>query len=156
MVDNNTIMKNGRCIECGARETDGFSCYEMFQFPLIWEHNDPELYDLHFWLVASYMIQHPSNYTKNAYKLMVELFIDAYDNQWSTDYILRKNRQLVSKIDKITNPLPNIERKRQYRNWPMTIEGIYLGGEENAINNIKEWRKHVRIDLQNNGVFKLI
>ena len=81
---------------------------------------------------------------------MIELFTDAYDNKWPTDYILRKNRQLVSKIDKITNPLPNIKRKRLFKNWSMTIEDIYLGGEENAINNIKEWKKKVRMDLQNN------
>ena len=39
MVDNNTVMKSGRCIECGTRETNGFSCYELFGFPLVWEHN---------------------------------------------------------------------------------------------------------------------
>ena len=123
---------------------------KCFKFPSMWEHNDPEMYALHFWLVSSYMIQHPSNHTENAYKLMLELFTDAYDNKWPTDYILRKNRQLVSKIDKITNPLPNIKRKCLFKNWSMTIEDIYLGGEENAINNIKEWKKKVRMDLQNN------
>lgn len=51
MVDNNTVMKFGRCIECGTRETDGFSCYELFGFPLVWEHNDPKLYELHFLLL---------------------------------------------------------------------------------------------------------
>lgn len=115
MVDNNTIMDLGKCIECGAKETDGFSCYEMFQFPLIWEHNDPELYALHFWLVSCYMIQHPSNYTEEGYKLMVSLFTEAYDNEWPAQYILRKNRDLNTKIDKITNPLPNDKRKRIYR-----------------------------------------
>jgi hypothetical protein len=62
MVDNNTVMKFGRCIECGTRETDGFSCYELFGFPLVWEHNDPKLYELHFWLVSCYMIQHPRSF----------------------------------------------------------------------------------------------
>jgi hypothetical protein len=148
MVDNNTIMDLGKCIECGAKETDGFSCYEMFQFPLVWEHNDPELYALHFWLVSCYMIQHPSNYTEEGYKLMVNLFTEAYDNEWPTEYILRKNRNLITKIDKITNPLPNNNRKRIYRNWSMTIEDIYITGEENAINKIKKWKEQVRKDLE--------
>ena len=46
MVDNSTVMKEGKCIECGARKTDGLSCYEMFGFTLVWEHNDPELWSV--------------------------------------------------------------------------------------------------------------
>jgi hypothetical protein len=134
MVNNNTDMKSGRCIECGARETDGFSCYE--------------LYELHFWLVSCYMIQHPSNYTEEGYKHLVNLFIDAYDNNWDTPYILKKNREIVKSIGKITNPIPNEERKRELRLWSMTIEDIYLGGEQNAIKNIKKWKERVRNDLR--------
>ncbi|GIO31209.1 MULTISPECIES: DUF5946 family protein [Paenibacillus] len=147
MVDNDTIMENGRCIECGAMETDGLSCHEMFHFPLVWEHNDPELYALHFWLVSCYMIQHPSNYTEEGYKLQVKLFTDAYDHQWGTDYILRKNRELVAKAGKITNPLPNRQRKRSFKPWSMTIEDLYRGGEENAIGGIQKWRDAVRADI---------
>lgn len=148
MVDNNTIMKSGKCIECGASEIDGLSCYEMFQFPLVWEHNDPKLYDLHFWLVSCYMIQHPSNYTKDGYNLMTNLFIGAYDNNWDTGYILKKNRELVSKVGKITNPLPSHKRKREFRNWSMTIEDIYSGGEDNAIDNINKWKETIRKELK--------
>jgi Family of unknown function (DUF5946) len=148
MVDNHTWMENGKCMECGAKEIEGLSCYEMFQFSLVWEHNDPELYALHFWLVTCYMIQHPSNYTEEGYHLLVNLFTEAYDNEWPTDYILHKNRELVPKINKITNPLPNNKRKRISRNWSMTIEDIYLGGEENAIKKIKKWKEQVRKDLE--------
>ncbi|UKJ83747.1 hypothetical protein H1W83_29200 (plasmid) [Priestia megaterium] len=148
MVDNNTVMKSGKCIECGANEIDGLSCYEMFQFPLVWEHNDPNLYDLHFWLVSCYMIQHPSNYTKGGYNLMINLFKSAYDNKWATGYILRKNRELVSNVAKITNPLPSHKRKRVFRRWSMTIESIYIGGENNAINNINIWKETIRKDLK--------
>lgn len=148
MVDNHTIMESGACIECGAQEIDGLSCYEMFQFPLVWEHNDSQLYDLHFWLVSCYMIQHPSNYTKDGYNLLRNLFIGAYDNHWDNNYILRKNRELISTIGKITNPLPNHERKRIYRRWSMTIEDLYSGGEANAINNMRKWKKTIRIDLE--------
>lgn len=79
---------------------------------------------------------------------MVKLFTEAYDHEWPTDYILQKNRELVSEINKVTNPITNNERKRILRNWSMTIEDIYLGGEENAIKNIKKWRDQVRKDLE--------
>jgi len=148
MVDNNTIMKAGRCIECGAKETDGFSCYELFGFPLVWEHNDPELYALHFWLVSCYMIQHPSNYTTEGYKHLVNLFIEAYDNHWEPAYILKKNREIVKSLNKITNPIPSSERNRELRLWPMTIEDIYLGGENNAIANINKWKDIIRNELR--------
>lgn len=148
MVDNNTVMKNGQCIECGASEKDGLSCFEMFQFPLVWEHNDPKLYELHFWLVACYMIQHPSNYTKIGYNILIKLFIEAYDNNWETQYILKKNRELVSNVGKITNQLPSHKRKRKLKRWSMTIENIYCGGESNAIHNIHIWKETIRKDLK--------
>ncbi len=148
MVNNETFMKTGRCIECGAKETDGFSCYELFGFPLVWEHSDPKLYDLHFWLVSCYMIQHPSNYTAKGYKYMVNLFIDAYDNDWDQAYILKKNREIVKSVGKITNPIPNSQRERELKLWPMTIEDIYLGGEKNAIENITKWRDLIRNELR--------
>lgn len=50
-------------------------------------------------------------------------------------YILKRNRELVAKVGKITNPLPNEERIRKLTFWSMTIENIYLGGEKNAIAN---------------------
>ena len=56
MVDNNTVMKDGLCIECGAKVIDGYSCFEMFEAPLVWEHNDPKLYELHFWLASCYIL----------------------------------------------------------------------------------------------------
>lgn len=148
MVDNNTVMESGRCIECGSKETDGFSCYELFQLPLVWEHNNPKLYELHFWLVSCYMIQHPSNFTEEGYKHLINLFIDAYDNNWDTPYILKKNREIVKTMSKITNPVPSNERKRKLKHWSMTIEEIYLGGEQNAIMNINIWKDVIRSELK--------
>ncbi|MEG1797353.1 MAG: DUF5946 family protein [Clostridium sp.] len=148
MVDNNTIMKFGRCIECGAKEADGHSCYELFGFPLVWEHNDPNLYALHFWLVSCYMIQHPSNYTVEGYNHMVNLFCDAYDNHWEAAYILKKNRETVKNLGKITSAIPNEHRKRNLKLWSMTIEDIYLGGEKNAIENINKWKDYIRSELK--------
>ncbi|MCP3033140.1 DUF5946 family protein [Halobacillus sp. A1] len=150
MVNNDTVMENGKCIECGANQVEGYSCYEMFQFPLVWEHNDPKLYALHFWLVSCYMIQHPSNYTKDGYKQLVNLFIEAYDGEWGTKYILIKNREYVKNVGKITNPTPNEDRIRIYRKWSMTVEDIFKCGEVNAINSINKWKEQIRIDLNEN------
>ncbi|MGW9123544.1 DUF5946 family protein [Paenibacillus chitinolyticus] len=147
MVDNRTVMESGRCMECGAEGIDGFSCYELFGFPLVWEHNDPKLYDLHFWLVSCYMIQHPSNYTEEGYRQLVRLFMDAYDHDWDTAYILKRNRELMKNVDKLTNPLPNKDRQRKLAFWSMTIEDIYLGGEQQAIANIRRWKKQIRHEL---------
>ncbi|MFC4388944.1 DUF5946 family protein [Gracilibacillus marinus] len=144
MPNHYTVMESGRCIECGAREIDGYSCYQLFEFPLVWEHNDAKLYELHFWLVSCYMIQHPSNFTEEGYDHLVNLFKDAYDNNWDTSYILKKNREIVKSVNKITNAIPIEDRKRQKRIWSMTIEDIYLGGELNAIENINKWRDNVR------------
>ena len=147
MAGNNTVMISGECIECEAKETDGLSCYELFGFPLVCEHNDPNMFVPHFWLVSCYMIQHLSNYTEEGYKHLVNLFIKAYDDDWETPYILKRNREIVRSLSKITNPVQSNERKRQLRLWPMTIEDIYLGGEQNAIVNINKW-KGIRSELK--------
>lgn len=61
------------------------------------------------------MIQHPSNYTQKGYKYLVKLFIDAYDNDLEISYILKKSREIVKSLSKITNPIPSKERKRELR-----------------------------------------
>lgn len=152
MVDNSTTMKDGRCTECTANMIDGYSCYEMFEAPLVWEHNNIKLYELHFWLVSCYMIQHPSNFTENGYKNLVSLFVDAYDNNWHAPYILKKNREIMKSLGKLTNPISNKERKREQKHWTMTIEDIYRGGEQNAIENIKKWKECVRKDIYINFI----
>ncbi|MFF3926184.1 DUF5946 family protein [Paenibacillus lactis] len=147
MVDQTTIMKSGRCIECGALELDQYSCYEQFGFPLAWEQQNPELYALHFWLVSCYMIQHPSNFTDAGYELLVGLFRDAYDHDWDTATILGENRRRILNVGKIANPLPHEERSRTLKSWTGTINDIYIGGEARAIDNIQKWRDVIRREL---------
>ena len=87
-------------------------------------------------------------YGLDRYKLLVNLFIDAYDNNWDTPYILKKNREIVNSVSKITNPVASNERKRELKHWSMTIEDIYLGGEQNAIANIIKWKEQIRSELR--------
>jgi hypothetical protein len=141
-------MIDGICSECGARSIDNLSCHELFNYPLAWEHNDPDLYVLHFWLVSCYMIQHPSSFTEEGYKCLLNLFIETYDNSWDTKYILKKNRQLVKTIKKIRTSLPNENRQRIKREFSMTIENVYSDGEKKAIQNILSWRANLRKDIE--------
>lgn len=148
MAHSKTIMISGQCAECGAIEIDGYSCDEQFHFPLAWEHADPDLYALHFWLVSCYMIQHPSHFTEEGYSTLCRLFKEAYDHHWETDYILKKNSELVESVSKITNPAPLFERKRNRQTWSMTINDVYSGGEACAVKTVSEWKKSIRNDLQ--------
>lgn len=148
MVDNNTIMMNGICTECGALENDGLSCYEQFGYPLVWEQSDLQLYKLHFWLVSCYMLQHPSNFSEAGYTYLIELFIEAYDNNLSISDILKRNTELLVGTSKISNPISNDKRLRNLIKWSMTIEDIYLGGEINAIENLNKWKKIMRDELK--------
>lgn len=84
MFDHKARIENGYCVECGAQLQEGYRYDEMFHYPLAWEHNDPKLYALHFWLVACYVIQHPSMYTQEAYAHLIDLFKQAYDEEWKT------------------------------------------------------------------------
>jgi hypothetical protein len=110
-----------------------------------WEHNDPKLYDLHFWSVSNYMLQHPSNYTKEGYEQLKRLFCDAYDYNWNISYILRRNREATTnKNFKIVNPTVFLERQRVLSKWTMTVSDVYATGEKNAIENVKKWREYIR------------
>ncbi|MCC3373726.1 DUF5946 family protein [Cohnella sp. REN36] len=148
MADMITIMESGKCMECGAKEIDGLSCFELFGYPLVWEHQAPELYALHFWLVSCYMIQHPSHYTQEGYRLLVQLFTEAYDHGWNNSEIQKRNREVVGQIGKIANPLASKDRNRSLKYWSMTIEDLYLGGEEHAIANLLKWRDRIRSEIK--------
>jgi hypothetical protein len=140
-------MESGCCVECGAKEQDGLSCSDQFGYLLAWEHNDPKLWALHFWTVSNYMMQHPSHYTEEGYEQLKKLFCDAYDYNWDSAYILKKNRESTSKRDfKITNPTPFLERVRVLRDWSLTVSDIYAAGEINAIENVKRWRECIRVE----------
>jgi hypothetical protein len=141
-------MEAGYCAECGAEEQDGLSCSEQFGYLLAWEQHDPDLYALHFWTVSVYILQHPSLYTKEGYDLTKNLFCDAYDYNWATSYILKKNREVTTnKAFKIANPVPFLERARVLRTWTMTVNEVYTAGENNAIENVKRWRDSLRTEL---------
>lgn len=83
-------MKDGFCIECGAKEEDGLSCWEQLGYLLAWEQNNPKLYALHFWTVSRYMLQHPSNFTKEGCALTKKLFRDACDYNWGNSLYFEK------------------------------------------------------------------
>jgi|HigsolmetaAR203D_1030402.scaffolds.fasta_scaffold00226_20 hypothetical protein len=139
------IMENGICTECGAKEADGLSCRDQFGNLLAWEQYNSELRDLHFWNVSCYMLQHPSNFTKEGYELTKKLFCDAYDHNWGTSYILKKNREMTTnKTFKIVNPVPFAERVRVLTTWDLTVHDVYAAGEKNAVENVLRWRKVIR------------
>jgi hypothetical protein len=143
-----SIMESGYCIECGAKEQDGLSCSEQLGYLLVWEHNNPKLYDLHFWTVSNYMLQHPSSYTKEGYEQLKSLFCDAYDYNWDISYILKRNREATTnKKIKIVNPTHFLERVRVLCKWTMTASDVYAAGENNAIENVKKWRENIRTAL---------
>jgi hypothetical protein len=147
MFDHKAKIEQGRCIECGAHMQEGYRCNEMFHYPLAWEHNDPELYALHFWLVSCYIIQHPSIYTPEAYDHLIDLFKRAYDEEWDTEMILHKNREKLKEIPLVMNPVKEIQPPIERKEWSCTVADVYLGGEAMAIESIKHWRECVREEV---------
>ena len=79
-------------MECGAKEVDGFSCYELFGFPL---SGNIVIQRYMLYILACFMLyaKHPSNFTEEGYRLLADLFTDAYDHDWDTAYILKENRE---------------------------------------------------------------
>lgn len=55
------------------------------------------------------------SYTEEGYRLLADLFTNAYDHDWDTAHILKKNRESVTKVGKLTNPLPHHERNHKWK-----------------------------------------
>lgn len=134
------------CAECGAPTVDGLSCYEMFCTVLAWEADDAELQAEHFKTVATYNLQHPSQFTDEALEGLRKVFIEHIDNNLPISEI----RKRVGKVAEGNNRVRKDKAERQLvgRNWAVTVADVY---DENnpvgAVERVRRWAAAVRKEL---------
>lgn len=134
------------CPECGAPKVNGMDCWEQFGGVLAWEADDPELLAEHFKTVASYNLQHPSQFT---YRVLTELravFIEHLDNGLP----IMEIRKRIGKVSEGKNRVlkDKSERHPVQHYWRMTISDVYIPSHpENAAKRVREWAAVIRQEL---------
>lgn len=134
------------CPECGAPKIEGLDCWNQLCLILAWESNDPELWALHFVIVAAYNLQHPAKFTEEAYAELQEVFIDYLENRIGIPEI----RQRVSKSSngKKRVEKPEAERIPVLRRWDQTIDSVCgPNTPEGAAQRVKNWVESIRKEL---------
>lgn len=133
------------CPECGAPQTNGLSCFDMFGIVLSWEAFDQDLLNLHFWTVATYNLQHPAQFTEKAIEGLQEVYLEAYEKNIPISYIRNK-------MSRLTDGKFNVMKKEnitpRLKIWPITIADIYQHNQHyGASHRVLQWRKSVRAGL---------
>ncbi|MDF2556775.1 MAG: hypothetical protein K0R71_603 [Bacillales bacterium] len=134
------------CPECGAPEQEGLDCWGQLGGLISWEYDDPDLLAEHFKTVACYNMQHPAMFQDNALEGLKQVFIEHLDNNLPISEI----RKRMGKANEGTNRVLKKEHEREMvlRNWPMTIDKVYIPGQpEGAAQRVRDWAKSIRSEL---------
>ena len=134
------------CPECGAPPAAGLTCWEQLGAILAWEWHDPELSAQHFLTVASYNLQHPAQFTPEAYAGLRAAFIEHLDNGLPIAEIRRRIRHAAEGGQRVLQP--EAERRLVLRPWPQTIADVYLPDRpEGAAGRVRAWAASIRAEL---------
>lgn len=134
------------CPECGASKVNGIDCWEQFGAVLAWEADDPELFAEHFKTVASYNLQHPSQFTDRVLSELRAIFVEHLDNRMP----IMEIRKRIGKVSKGKNRVlkDKSERHPVKHYWKMTISDVYsYNNQENAAQRVRAWAAVIRQEL---------
>src|SRR4051812_15897918 len=101
---NQLQSQEARCLECGAPLVSGITCWEMLGTIIAWEAQDPELLAEHFLTVASYNLQHPSQFTTAALHGLQAVFIEHLDQGLAVAEIRRRVGQATAGATRVLKP----------------------------------------------------
>ena len=134
------------CPECGAATVDGVACRGQFETVLAWEQYDEELAREHFLTVASYNLQHPSTFTREALDGLRESLLSHLDGTLPVQHIRRRMRALFDGPRRVL--VRESERTVVPRRWRMTVADVYAGARpEGAAGRVRAWAASLREDL---------
>jgi hypothetical protein len=134
------------CLECGAPRVNGMTCQEQLAAILGWENQDRDLFNEHFFTVASFNLQHPAQFTDVALDALRSGFIEVFDGTTPFETLRRrtaarfegKRRVLKDEADR----LPSL------RQWKMTIADVYDHDRpQGAAERVRSWAAAIRSEL---------
>jgi Family of unknown function (DUF5946) len=134
------------CPECGAPRVEGMTCWEQLGAIGAWEFQDPELMAEHFLTVASYNLQHPSQFTDEALAWLRSAFIDRLDHGTSVEELRRRAARAYEGKRRVLKG--ETERKPVLRSWSLTIADVYIPDKpQGAAARVRAWAGAIRNEL---------
>jgi Family of unknown function (DUF5946) len=140
------LKEKERCAECGAPQVMGLSCWEQLGMIIGWEYGDPELLAEHFLTVASYNLQHPAQFTNEAWEGLRTSFIEHLDNSTAVTELRRRAARTYGGQKRVLKP--ESEREPVLRSWSMTIADVYIPDKpKGAAARVRAWAASIRKEL---------
>ena len=139
-MENTTIKF---CPECNGLLVNDLSCFEQLGQIIAWESQDPELFAVHFLTVASFNLQHPSQFETGVIEDLKITFLEYLDKKTTTQNIRKKFAVLYGGNTKVLKP--KLDRIIKPREWDMTISNVYIPNKpQGAAKRIQSWAESIR------------
>jgi hypothetical protein len=141
------------CAECGAPLPEGGACRDYFHELLLLEAQVPDAAGtlLHFYAVASYVLQHPIdfNYTADALAGLAATLTEALNGKLTVSEIRRRNRRLDGAARVTRRPGDAIVQWYQGA-WPMTVLDACRVAPEAYTARVMDWARSIHDTLNAN------
>ncbi|MBX2999507.1 MAG: hypothetical protein KF893_13405 [Caldilineaceae bacterium] len=139
-------MKSLTCPECGAAQVEGMDCWGQLGVLLAWEWQDPELLAVHFLTVASYNLQHPTQFTDAAIQDLQAAFIAHMDQDLPVATIRHQIARIADGPQRVRRS--EVDRRPVLRAWAMTINDVYLPDQlTGAADRVRRWAAAIRAEM---------
>jgi hypothetical protein len=135
---------DNKCLECGALQRNGLDCRHMLGEIITWEYADPELLKKHFLTVASYNLQHPSQFTDEAIQGLKISLSNYLSGKEGISEIRQRNTLASEGSKRVRKPEP--ERVIVPRKWPVTIADVYLPDQPQGVaDRVQAWAESINM-----------
>jgi hypothetical protein len=111
-----------------------------------WEYGDAELFKKHFLTVASYNLQHPSQFAEEAIRGLATSLHEHLAGRKSVAEIRAVNARAYEGAKRVRKP--QSERRIAPRTWPMTIADVYTPEQpQGAADRVQAWAQSIDASL---------
>jgi hypothetical protein len=138
------------CPECGAGFPPGEECVDRFNACLALEFENPGSYGaVHHLTVATYMLQHPSRYSREGWLATRKLLVDFLRNGKTTEQVRRENRRRFEGGNK-TWSMTKGERIQGLEevSWSRTIGDVRLENPQVYCADVERWAQSFLEDTE--------
>jgi hypothetical protein len=134
------------CSECGALSYDGLTCRERFHALLAMEGQDPALAAEHFFTVACYNLQHPSQFTGEALDGLLSSLGGILNGSLSIEDVRRRTAAEYNGPKKVLRPAWG--RQVVLKLWTMTTADVYRPLQsQGTAERVRKWAESIQCDF---------